>query len=351
MSKVPPYGKVKEGREEEILDPEIAILDSHHHLFDRPHLRYMQEDYQDDVNAGHKIIGTVYIETQAFARVDGPEELRPVGEVEFANGLANKMTSGVYGPCRVAAAIVGYADMTTGDRVAATLDASIAAAPQRFRGIRQIAIAHPDENALRFLTHRPPPDLLKSPAFRAAYRHLAPRGLSFDATVLHHQLPELAQLADDFPDTLIVLNHAGLAMAMDSGPQAREEGFQLWRRNMKELARRPNVVCKVGGFGTSYWGFGFNERTDPIGFRELSAAWRPYVETAIEAFGANRCMMESNYPNDGRSCGFVPLWNAMKYIVQSYSAEEKTALFRGTAEKFYRVDLSLAETVHEKTRA
>jgi predicted TIM-barrel fold metal-dependent hydrolase len=319
---------------EAILDPELAILDAHHHLFDRPHLRYMAEDYLDNVNAGHKVVGSVYIETQAFARLDGPEELRPVGEVEFANLVAEASADG---PCRTAAGIVGFADMTGGDRVAATLDACIDAAPQRFRGIRQIAMAHPDAQVLRFLTHRPPPDLLKSPGFRAAYRHLAPRGLSFDATVLHHQLPELAQLAADFPDTLVVLNHAGLALATASTPGAREEVFQAWRSNMRQLALRPNVVCKVGGFGTSYWGFGFNERTDPVGFRELAEAWRPYVETAIEAFGADRCMMESNYPNDGRSCGFVPLWNALKYIVSSYSADEKHALFRATAERAYRI--------------
>jgi len=340
MSNVPPFNKVKEGRDEAVLDPDIAILDAHHHLFDRPHLRYLLDDYLADVNAGHKIIGSVYIETQAFARADGAEELRPVGEVEFANGVATIMASGVYGPCRVAAGIVGFADMTLGDRVAATLDASMAAAPQRFRGVRQIALSHPNEATLRFLTHRPPADLLNSPAFRAAYRHLGPRGPSFDATVLHHQLPEVAQLAADYPDTTIVLDHAGLAMAMHVGPDGREDVFQAWRRNMMELARRPSVVCKVGGLGTAYWGFGFNERPDPIGYQELAAAWKPYVETAIEAFGADRCMMESNYPNDGRSCGFVPLWNAMKYIVRSHTAEEKAALFRGTAARVYRVDLS-----------
>jgi predicted TIM-barrel fold metal-dependent hydrolase len=339
-SQVPPFDKVKEGRDEAILDPGIEIVDAHHHLFDRAHLRYMLDDYLGDANAGHRIVGTVYIETQAFARTFGPEALRPVGEVEFANGVAAMMASGVYGPCRVAAGIVGHADMTTGDRVAATLDASMAAAPERFRGIRQIAISHPNEAVLRFLTHRPPPDLLKNPAFRAAYRHLGPRGLSFDASVLHHQLPELAQLAADFPDTKIVLSHAGLATPVGTGADRRAEALRSWRANMADLARRPNVFCKVGGLGTSYWGFGFNVRSDPIGWQELAAAWRPYVEGAIEAFGAERCMMESNYPNDGRSCGFVPLWNALKSIVGGCSAGEKAALFRATAEKFYRLELA-----------
>ncbi|MGE4337295.1 MAG: amidohydrolase [Pigmentiphaga sp.] len=339
MNKVPPFKKIREGRDEEILDPEIEILDAQHHLFDRPHLRYMLEDYLDDANAGHKIVGSVYVETQSMVRPDGPEELRPLGEVEFANGLAAVMHSGVYGPCRVAAAIVGFADMTTGDRVVATLDASMGAAPQRFRGVRHIAISHPNEAVLRFLTHRPPPDLLNSPGFHSAFRHLKERGLSFDATVLHDQLPDLAKLAAAFPETAIVLDHAGLATTVPEEPASRSEVFAVWRKNLKELARHENVSCKIGGLGTSYWGFGFTEREEPIGYRELAEAWKPYVETAIEIFGADRSMLESNYPNDGRACGFVPLWNAMKYILKDYTVAEKTALFRGTAEKVYRVDL------------
>lgn len=337
MQKVPPFNKLKEGRAEAIVDPDLEIIDTHHHLFDRPHLRYMLEDYLEDASAGHRIVGTVYEETQAFARPDGPEELRPVGEVEFANGVAAVMRSGVYGPCRVAAAIVGYADMTLGDRVAKTLDACLAVAPERHRGIRQIAISHPDEKVLRFLTHRPPTDLLKNENFRAAYRHLGPRKLAFDAAVLHIHLPEVAQLADDFPDTDIVLVHMGLAAGVAVGPEGRDALFQDWRSRMQDLARRPNVYCKVGGLGTSYWGFGFNERTEPVGSPELAATWGPWVEAAIEAFGPGRCMMESNFPNDGRSCGFVPLWNALKTIVRGYSAGEKAALFRGTAQRVYRI--------------
>ncbi len=339
MNKVPPFKKLLEGRSEEILEPEIEILDTQHHLFDRPHLRYMLQDYLDDANAGHRIVGSVYIETQSMARPDGPEELRPVGEVEFANGLAATMRSGTYGPGRVAAAIVGFVDMTTGDRAAITLDACAAVAPQRFKGVRHIAMSHPDPSVLRFLTHRPPPDLLKSPGFRAAFRHVRERGLCFDATVLHHQLPEVAALAAAFPDTTIVLDHAGLATAIPGKPGSQTEVFQEWRANMQALARHENVFCKISGLGTSYWGFDFIERTTPVGYRELADAWRPYVETSIELFGAGRSMMGSNYPNDGRSCGFVPLWNAMKHIVRDCSPSEKAALFKGTAQKVYQVDL------------
>jgi L-fuconolactonase len=205
--------------------------------------------------------------------------------------------------------------------------------------VRHIAMSHPNEAVLRFLTHRPPPDLLKSPEFRAAFGHLGQRRLSFDATVLHHQLPEVAQLAADFPDTTIVLDHAGLATIVPGEARDPSEIFEEWRTNMRSLAHHQNVVCKIGGLGTSYWGFGFTDRTAPIGYRELAEAWKPYVETSIELFGVERSMMESNFPNDGRACGFVPLWNALKFIVRDFTPQEKAALFRGTAERIYRVDL------------
>ncbi len=331
--------KHKDGRDEEILDPELVIIDTQHHLFDRASLRYMFEDYLEDVYAGHKILASVYVETQAMARPDGPEWLRPIGEIEFANGVAAMSASGAYGPCRVAAAIVGYADLSMGDRVAKTLDRALAAAPDRLRGFRQIALAHPDPSVLRFLTQRPHPDLLKSPGIGQALRQLGRRGLCFEATVFHRQLAELEVIAAANPETTIVLDHMGLALAIDLDTEGRARVFEDWRKAMGDLARQPNVYCKIGGLGTAYWGFGFNTRSGPTGYLELASAWRPFVETVIDAFGVDRCMVESDFPADGRSCGFVPLWNALKYIVQELSEREKAALFHGTAAKVYRISL------------
>lgn len=208
--------------------------------------------------------------------------------------------------CRACAAIVGHADLRLGDQVAELLDRAMERAPDRFRGVRQVTIEDPSEAPYRFIPNRPPSGVMKSPGFRPAFAHLAKRGLSFDAAVFHHQLPEVIELADAFPDTTIVLNHCGHAMAMELDATAREQVFREYRRLMIEAGRRPNIHCKVGGLGMPFWGFRFEERKDPIGYRELAAAWRPYVETTVEAFGASRCLMESNYPPDGRSAGFVP---------------------------------------------
>ena len=200
-------------------------------------------------------------------------------------------------------------------------------------------IGGPSEIPYRYITHAPPRGIMKSPGFRRGFAHLAPRGLSFDAAIFHHQLPEIADLADAFPNTSIVLNHMGIAMALEADADGRSEVFRTWRVALQDLARRPNVTCKIGGLGMPFWGFGFESRLEPIGYSELAAAWAPYVECAIEAFGVDRCMMESNFPPDGRSCGFVPLWNALKYIVRRYEPNEKKALFSETAACVYRIKL------------
>ena len=333
-----------DGRDETVIDPDLPIIDAHHHLFDRPALRYLLDEYLDDARAGHDIVASVYVETQAFERADGPEVLRPLGEVEFANGVAAMSASGRYGESRLCAAIVGYADLRHGDAIAQLLDRALEAAPERFRGVRQVTLEHPSDQPWRFMTHPPPPGIMKSAGFRPALRQLAARGLSFDAAVFHQQLPELADLADAHPDTTIVLNHMGMMMAMGLDAHGQAEAFRTWSAGLRELGRRPNVICKVGGLGMPFWGFGFESRPDPIGSAELAVAWKPYVETAIDAFGVERCMMESNFPPDGRSCGFVPAWNALKTIVRSYSAAEKAALFHGTAARVYRMQLPARST-------
>jgi L-fuconolactonase len=332
------FAQLHAGRDEPILDPDLPIIDAHHHLLVRPGLRYLLDDYLADAKAGHRIVASVYMEVLTFARRDGPELLRPLGEVEFANGVG-AMCAGGYSDVQVCAGIVGQADMRAGDAVAELLDRALEAAPERLCGVRQIAIDDPTEAPYRYITNRPPRSLYRSPGFRPALRQVVQRGLAFDIAVFHHQLHDVIDLADAFPDATLVLGHCGHAMAMDMSEQERDEVFRALRASMIELGRRPNVYCKIGGLGLPFWGFKLEERSDVIGSAELAALWRPFVETSIEAFGAQRCMMESNYPIDGRSAGFVPLWNALKRIVHGASPEEKAALFHRSVARAYRLRL------------
>ena len=328
------------GRDEPVLEPDLLIVDSQFHLFDRPPLRYLLDEYLADAGAGHRVVASVYVETQSFARPDGPEMLRPLGEIEFANGVGAVAASGVYGDCRACAAIVGYADLRFGAAVGELLDRALALAPDRLRAIRQVTVEPRNEADYRYITIRPPVGVMQHPRFHDGMRQVAARGLVFDSSLFHHQIDDLAKLADAFPEVTMVLNHMGIAVPQGNDDAARRQAFAEWNGSMRELARRPNVVCKVGGLGLPYWGFNFHQRTEPIGYEELAAAWRPFVETTLELFGAQRCMAESNYPPDGRSAGFVPLFNALKHIVQGSSADEKAAFFHGTAAQVYSLDLS-----------
>lgn len=331
--------KFNEGRDEQILEPELPIIDSHHHIWDRAGARYMMDDWLADINAGHRIIGSVYCEASEFQRKDGPEWLRPLGEVEYANGLGAVGASGHYGDCRFCAGIVGKADMLLGSRVAALLDRCLAVAPDRFRGIRQISLAYPDDRPFHTLTHIPPSNVLESDQFPRALAELEKRGLSYDAAIFDPSIPQLARIADRFPNLPIVLNHLGLVVGIEMDEAERRDVFRRWSAALKDLSRRPNVSCKIGGMGMKVWGFGFEERSTPVSYLDLAGVWAPCVETAIDAFGPERCMLESNYPPDAASAGYVPIWNAFKHILRNYSPDEKAALFSGTANRVYRLGL------------
>lgn len=322
---------------ETALDPELPIIDAHHHLIDRPGRRYLFDEYLADVSAGHDIRATVYIESEAMCRADGPEALKPVGETEFAAGIAAMSESGNYGPCRINAGIVSHADLSLGGGVAETLDAHITAGGGRFRGVRQVALSHPSPEPFRYVLNPPQQGLLQSDDFRHGFAQLGPRGLSFEATVFHTQLGDVAALADAFPDTVIILDHLGFALGMDLSRSERQTVFHDWSRALHQVARRPNVMAKIGGFGLPFWGFGFDQCETPPDSDTLAHTWRPYVETAIAAFGTERCMMESNFPIDAMTCGYVTLWNALKKTTGDLSADDRHKLFYANAARVYRI--------------
>jgi predicted TIM-barrel fold metal-dependent hydrolase len=269
-------------------------------------------------------------------RADGPAELAPVGETEFVNGVAAMSASGNYGPARICAGIVGFADLRLGAKVDSVLEAHLQAGGGRFRGIRQGSVWHPDER-IRSTPVLPPRGLLADPAFRAGFARLAPHGLSFDSWLYFTQIGELTDLARAFPDTTVILDHFGGVLGVGPYAGKRDEVFAEWRQSLAGLAACPNAFVKLGGLAMRICGFGFHERALPPSSTELAAAWTPYVETAIELFGVKRCMFESNFPVDKGSCSYAILWNAFKRIAENASAQEKAALFGGTARQVYRL--------------
>ena len=322
---------------EAALEPGIPIIDPHHHLYDRPNLRYLFEELRADTQAGHDIRATVYIETTAMQRAGGPDALRPVGETEFANGVAAMSASGGYGAVRICAGIVGHADLSLGAAVQDLLAAHLAAGGGRFRGIRQPAYWDGDETILAFVKRRAPKDLLDQPRFREGFAELQRFGMSFDALVWHTQLTALADLARAFPATSIVLNHMGSPLGVGRYAGRRADVFAAWSRDIAALARCGNVTVKLGGMGMALAGFDFHQRPGSGGSDALAVAWAPYVETCIQAFGPDRCMFESNFPVDRDSASYVAIWNSFKKMSRGYSAAERAALFHDTAARVYRI--------------
>jgi predicted TIM-barrel fold metal-dependent hydrolase len=351
-------------RHEEIIEPDLPIVDPHHHLVDRPETgRYLLPELLADIGSsrrsdprteirgspdagsassagaggGHNITATVYLEWLSMYRAAGPIELRPVGEVEFADGVAAMAASGTYGRTRVCAGIVGHADLALGAAVEKVLEAMIRAGGGRFRGIRFITASHREQAAWGSPIIRPA-GLLLDPKVREGFARLAPLSLSFDAWMYHTQLGDLVDLARAFPGPQIVLDHVGGPIGLGPYAGKRDEVFAVWSVMIRELAACPNVHIKLGGLGMRMFGFSHHLGELPPSSEELAATWRPYIETCIAAFGPERAMFESNFPVDKGSCGYAALWNAFKRIAAGYSDTEKAALFSGTATKFYRLD-------------
>ena len=325
---------------EDILDPALPIVDPHHHLWDRDGERYLLDDLLRDTGSGHDVRATVFVQCGSMYRPDGPEDLRPLGETEFVDAVA---AGGADGSTRACAGIVGMVDLTLGDRVAPLLEAHLAVAGARFRGVRNRTAWHPSP-AIRSNLISPPPGPLEDPRFRDGARRLAGHGLPLDVWAYHTQLPLVLALARAVPELTVVLDHLGGPLGVGPFRDRRAEVFAAWRADVLALAGCPNVVVKLGGLAMEVGGFDFHLRDRPPGSVELAAAWRPYVETCVEAFGADRCMFESNFPVDKGMCGYAVLWNAFKRLAAGAGAAERAALFAGTAPRVYRLGAAAGGT-------
>ncbi len=309
--------------QEPVLDPDQPIVDPHHHLWSREGNVYWLPELLDDLNAGHNVIATVFEECHAMYRETGPLEERSLGETESIAALA------IGAPRQACARIVGNVDLMTGDRATSLLERHIAVARNRFAGVRYSTAWDEDP---RIHNVAAAPGLLGDASFRAGFAALGPLGLVFDAWVYHPQLPEVAALAAAFPATPIVLNHCGSPILGGARGNDRAAVFTEWTAHMTALSRHPNVSVKLGALPILG-----RTSPDPPSSREVAEAWRPWLDTCITMFGAERCMFESNFPVQKRWCSYTVVWNAFKRIAAGASADEKCALFAGTAARVYGV--------------
>ncbi|MBV1689716.1 amidohydrolase family protein [Novosphingobium sp. G106] len=352
----------EEGPVEAILEPDLPIVDAHHHLWfqsqatldalDREdgelgpltqnfsfHPRYLFDELMGHATSGHNVRATVYVEVHSMYRRSGPEHLRSVGEIEFANGMAAMAESGIFGEPKLCAGIVGGADLRRGAAVRETLEAQAMAGGGRYRGIRAAGIAYDERLPKLSAAIGSRPGTMADPAFREGLAQLAPLGLSCDIFLFEPQIAELKDLARAFPDTQLILNHVGMPTALGGFKGTLSERFPIWRDAIRAVAEHPNITIKLGGLGNAMCGFPEAGRPETTGSEELARAWGPYIETCIEAFGPERSMFESNFPVDGVTARYPVVWNTFKRIVAGASPDEKAALFASTAARIYRLNI------------
>jgi predicted TIM-barrel fold metal-dependent hydrolase len=231
------------------------------------------------------------VECLSGYRLEGLPELRPVGETVFVTTTLCEPLAGQRGPIH-AAAIVGFADLSLGAAVEPVLAAHREAAPDCFRGVRYVTAWHPGDAI--HSAYPTEPGMLGRPEVRAGITTFGVMGLTFDSWAYFTQPDEVGAAAAACPDTLFVVNHLGGPIGIGLYADKRSEVFIAWRNALAALARRPNIVVKLGGLGMALAGFGFRKLTAPPSSAVLAEAWAPYLETAIALFGVECAMFESN---------------------------------------------------------
>lgn len=294
----------------------------------------MVDEFLGDAQDGHRVVQSVFIQCRTgykHGTLDSPAlETTAIAHATHAN-------QGQASTVRVGAGIVGYADMRGGAGIAPLLDAHIASGCGRFKGVRHI-VSWADGPEFQVEGYPTSPGMMSTPEFGAALQQLAVRDLSFEAMVYHTQLGELATIARTHDDTRFVLNHIGLPLGIGAFSSLKDQAFADWRAGLQAVAGCENVYIKLGGMGMHMLGLPLDSETGPLTSQRIAEAYRPYVDECVSAFGADRCMFESNFPVDRRRCDYRTLWNAFKRIASSYTEDEKDMLFSQTARHCYGLE-------------
>jgi L-fuconolactonase len=315
---------------EDVIDPDRPIVDPHHHLWPpEGRLPYSLDDLHCDVDSGHRIERTVFVECRSSYDLDAPAHLASLGETRFVAGEAAR------DPRHLIAGIVASADLRRDD-LDEILDAHVEAGAGWFRGIRH-ALASTDQPEALMIPGRAPARLAADPGFRRGVARLGERGLTYDSWHYHFQNPEFLELARAVPGTTMVLDHFGTPLGVGAWAGRRDEIFEQWRADIAAIAECPNVVAKLGGMAMPDNGYGWHTAERPPTSDELVAAQGDWYRHTIDCFGPARCMFESNFPVDRLSLSYRTVWNACKRIAAEYTDAEQDALFRGTATRTYRL--------------
>lgn len=329
---------------EEALEPSLPIIDPHHHFWENAggvepflHPRYMLDELFTDLQTGHNVVATVFLQCGAKMRDTGPEHLKPVAETEFVQTLADDAAAQPDNKINVAAGIISTADLCLGNAVDEVLDAHIAASPDRFKGIRFNAFWHNDQQVHSRAVV--PEHHLQNPKLKEGAARLVHHGLTFETWLYHTQLEEFVAFAKALPDLTIIINHLGGPVGIGPYKNKADEVFADWSRGIKALSHCPNIYMKLGGINMETNGFDWDELDVPPTSDQIIEKTKHFYLHAIDCFGANRCMFESNFPME--AVAYPTLWNVFKKIAGDFSASEKASLFHNTAARAYSLPINI----------
>jgi len=316
---------------EPVLDPEQPILDAHHHLWDRPGSRYRCEEFLADLANGHNVCASIYVQCRTGYRTDGPETLRSVGEVDTIRRWARDADTSVY-PVK----LIAHADLLLGAQARAQIEALVDAGEGTVCGIRNTTAHHPDPRLVS--NPKPAPaGLLKADTFLKGAAEVAKAGLVLDVWAYQTQLDEVFDLAKVNPDLTVVIDHLGGPLGAGPYRDNPSAHFVAWRAGVERLAQLPNTRMKIGGFGLMVMGKDYHLSEIPPSSEKIADDWAAHLDVCLNAFGANRAMFESNFPVDKGMFAYSVLWNAFKRLARPLTADERTAMFHGTAAATYGI--------------
>ncbi|RJG03265.1 amidohydrolase family protein [Noviherbaspirillum sedimenti] len=319
---------------ENIVMPDLPIVDAHIHLWDRIGFDYFAPEFLVDVADGHNVTASIYVECNMRYSDDPRPDFQPIGETEFVLEQA-KLAEG--SGHDLACGILGAVNLPLGADVEPIIDAQIAAGQGRFRGVRFRVAFDTDPVAGYNEIGYPSGSVLDNPAFLDAARCLARKGLVLDLWAFHTQLDDVLRFAEKVPELTIVLDHVGGPLGVGRYASMRKEVFGHWSRGIGSLATAPNVNVKLSGLGISRLGFNFAGGGQAQSSDELVAAWKPYVRTCVEAFGPERSIFGSNFPVDRAAASYRTLLNGFKKMLADIGDVELRAVFAENARRVYRL--------------
>ena len=324
---------------EEIINPELPIIDPHHHLWNGDNqlagsFPYLIENLSEDTNSGHNIVGTIFMECSQGYYSDGEEKYKPVGETEFVINLIKdseklSKSTNIIG-------IIGFADLMLGHEVKDVLNTHLSKGEGLFRGIRHAA-GWDKNNEIHNSHSNPIENIYHNKSFMKGAEELINLSLTFDAWHYHHQINDLSIFAKKYPELTIIHDHFGGPLGVGPYEGKKEEIFKKWKDDISLLSESKNVYAKLGGLAMPVNGWNFHKQNKPASSDQILDMHHEYYLHTINCFGVERCMFESNFPVDRRSVSYHVIWNAFKKMVLGYSNEDKKKLFFKNAKDVYGV--------------